>query len=262
MNCAKTEQESVHKNYGLNTYYQFNNFIEGESNRIAKMCAMKVAEFQGQPTNNPFLLYSEPGLGKTHLLMAIFNKIKVEKPECRITYFNCCDFVSQYVNAIRSDTKEHFYNAILEYDVLLIDDINYLSEKKKNIEFFVSLFDTYICLGKQIILTTSEPIDCVEKFGKRFITRIKAGLTITIQEPDSNTMLKILKNKFDYLELEISEEVLEFIVNFEKDLNPRVLQGLLISVVGKSSLMGKKLTVDLIKSELKKMKTAPQYGAV
>ena len=230
-------------NSGLQPNYTFNNYIVGESNRLAQMTAMAVAENPGM-VYNPFFIYGKSGVGKTHLMHAIGNYIQ-ENSNKTVLYVSIDTFINDFININiarknedNTELVEQFKNKYRNVDVLIIDDIQLLSNATKTQGEFFNTFEYLHQSNKQIIVSSDRSPDDLKLLEDRLRTRFAWGLTVCISPPDYDLRIKILKNKLIGLEIGtmMKDEVLEYIANnFDSDV--RHLEGALNTIYANVSLM-------------------------
>lgn len=214
----------------LNTKYTFDNFIVGPSNREAYQASLMISSTPGQ-LYNPLLLYSDSGLGKTHLLHAIGNAIKEKSPNAKILYISASDFVNEYIKFAQGykedkSLTDYFRNDV---DVLLIDDIQFLVGKKKTLEMFFIVFQTLATIGKQIVITSDQHPSNLDGLDERLKTRFAQGLVLSIDKPDLETSENILRSKIESNGLNpdnFDKEVISFLAQ-KFSSNVRELEGAL-----------------------------------
>ncbi|MEO0473310.1 MAG: chromosomal replication initiator protein DnaA [Bacteroidota bacterium] len=233
----------------LNSSYTFDNLIEGDCNRLARAAGYAVANKPGITAYNPLFIYSGVGLGKTHLLQAIGNQIKENYPRKAVLYVSSERFINQFVEAVRKGTVNDFMNFYQMIDVLLVDDIQFLSGKEKTQDNFFHVFNHLRQSGKQIILAADRPPHEMEGVEERLLSRFKWGLSAQLQTPDYGTRKQILKSKMYQNGIELPEEVVEYIAH-NITSNIRELEGALISLLAQSSLNRREVDVELAKSML------------
>ena len=175
--------------------YKFDNFIKGEGNQLAVAASIAIAENPGETSFNPFFVYGGVGLGKTHLIQAIGNKIIEKYPSKRVIYLSTEQFTVKFIDAIQSGAISEFSNFYRTMDVLIIDDIQFLVGKEKTQDSFFHLFNTLHQSGKQLILSSDKPPKDLRGLSERLISRFQWGLSADIQAPDFETRIAILKNK-------------------------------------------------------------------
>ena len=202
----------VNKETNLNPKYTFSNFIIGPFNEIAYAAAMSVVEEPGK-NYNPFFIYGGVGLGKTHLMQAIGNKIKEDFPEKKIKYIPAERLISNIVNAIRNQSIEELKKKMREIDVLIVDDIQFIAGKDKTQEEFFHTFNSLYQKNKQIILSSDRHPDNIPAITERLKSRFNGGMIADITMPDYETRLAILNQKAEEKNLSVPSEVLEYIAN-------------------------------------------------
>jgi chromosomal replication initiator protein len=222
----------------------FDNFIEGECNRLARSAGYAVSQNPGGTAFNPLMIYGDSGLGKTHLAQAIGIEVKELYPEKVVLYVNANKFITQYSEATRSNTRNDFLHFYQMIDVLIIDDVQEFSGKEKTQETFFHIFNHLHQLGKQLILTSDKSPVEIKGIEQRLLSRFKWGLTTDLQSPDYETRLSILKKKTYKDGLMMPEKVLEHIAQYITS-NVRELEGALISLLAQSTLNKKAITIDL-----------------
>ena len=239
------------KNSQLNERYSFVAFVEGKGNQFAKAAALSVAENPGQTPFNPLLIYSPPGLGKTHLLQSIGNLMSKSKPNHKLIYITGERFMFDFINSIQKNQTTEFSKRYRDVDLLLVDDAQFFKNKEQTQEQFFHLFNHLYQNGKQIILTSDKHPNQMEGFQERLISRFQSGLVIDIQPPDLETRIAILMNKVEHDQLEIPYDVMEFIAsNIQGDI--RTLEGAMVNLLALSSLKKEDINLSLAKTVLEK----------
>jgi chromosomal replication initiator protein len=236
----------------LNPENSFENFIEGECNRLARSAGYAVAKNPGGTAFNPLLIYGDSGLGKTHLAQAVGIEVKELFPEKTVLYVNANKFQTQFVDAIRNNNKNDFLHFYQMIDVLIIDDVHEFAGKEKTQDTFFHIFNHLHQSGKQLILTSDKPPVELQGMESRLLSRFKWGLSADLQAPDFETRMAILKKKTYNDGIELPEEVLEYISTHISD-NIRELEGALISLLAQSTLNKKEITLDLTKEMIDKL---------
>ena len=235
----------------LNPNYSFENFLEGDSNRLARNAGIAVSNKPGGTSFNPFLVFGGVGLGKTHLANAIGIDIKNRYPEKTVLYTTAERFTQQYVEAVKKNNRNdfiHFYQII---DVLIIDDIQFFSGKPGTQDVFFHIFNHLHQNGKQVVLTSDKaPVD-MQDIELRLLSRFKWGLSAELQHPDFETRISILKNKLYRDGIEMENEVIEYVAKNIKS-NVRELEGAIISLIAQASFNKKEITVELAKEIIEK----------
>lgn len=239
----------------LNSHYSFENFIEGECNRLARSAGLNIAANPGKGTFNPLFLYGGSGLGKTHLAQAIGIAIKREFPEKIVLYVSANRFMTQYMDATTVKNKLtdflHFYQMM---DVLIIDDVHEFSGKAGTQNAFFHIFSHLHSIGKQLILTSDKaPVD-LQDLEQRLLSRFKWGLLAELLPPDYNTRIEILKAKSYKDGISLPEEVISYVAN-RVSTNVRELEGTLISLLAHSTLTNRKIDLNLAESLIEKLVT-------
>ena len=235
----------------LNPNYSFDNFLEGDSNRLARSAGMAVANKPGGTSFNPLLIFGGVGLGKTHLAHAIGVEIKDKYPERTVLYISAEKFTQQYIESVKKNTRNdfiHFYQLI---DVLIIDDVQFLSGKSGTQDVFFHIFNHLHQNGKQVILTSDKaPVD-MQDIEQRLLSRFKWGLSAELQTPDFETRVSILKNKLYKDGVEMSEDIIDYVAKNIKT-NVRELEGAIISLIAQSSFNKKEVNIDLAQQIVEK----------
>lgn len=250
------EENHDYDNY-LNPRYNFENFIKGEGNQLARAAAYAVSENPGKTTFNPLFMYGGVGLGKTHLMHAVGNKILQNFPNKKTIYLSSDIFTVQFVEAIQNNKINEFSALYKSMDVLIIDDIQFLIGKEKTQDLFFHIFNTLHQSGKQVILSSDKPPKDLKGLNERLISRFQWGLTADIQPPDFETRIAILKNKSKSYGIDLSNEIIEFIAH-NITSNIRELEGCLIKLLANASLNSKEIDFELTKRTVKEIATGRQ----
>jgi chromosomal replication initiator protein len=240
------EEQASH----LNPHYSFDSFIEGDCNRLARSAGLAVAERPGATSFNPLMVYGGVGLGKTHLVQAIGNEIKHGVHKKFVLYVTSENFTNQFIEALKANNVQSFSNFYLQVDVLIIDDVQFLSGKEKTQEIFFHIFNHLHQSGKQIIMTSDCPPRELKGLQERLLSRFKWGLTADLQAPDLETRMAIIARKMENDGVYIPNSVVEYLAN-SVDTNMRELEGVLISLLAHASLNRKEIDLDLAKATLK-----------
>lgn len=235
----------------LNARYTFENFVEGDCNRLARSAGFAVANKPGGTSFNPLMIYGATGLGKTHLAHAIGIEIKDKYPEKTVLYVRSETFASQFIDSIRNNTKNDFVHFYQMLDVLIIDDVHRLSGKEKTQDVFFEIFNHLHQSGRQIVLTSDTPPVDMQGMEQRLLSRFKWGLSADLQIPDLETRIAILQQKLYNDGIEMPEDVIEYL-GYSINNNVRELEGGLISLLAQSSLNKKKITIDLARQMIDK----------
>ena len=230
----------------LNPNYNFNNFLEGDSNRLARSAGYAVSNRPGGTSFNPLLIFGGVGLGKTHLANAIGVNIKQKFPDKTVLYISAEKFTQQYIESVKKNNRNdfiHFYQLI---DVLIIDDVQFFSGKSGTQDVFFHIFNHLHQNGKQLVLTSDKaPVD-MQEIEQRLLSRFKWGLSAELQTPDYETRVSIIKNKLSRDGVEMDDEIIFYVAKYIKT-NIRELEGAIISLMAQSSFNRKNITVELAK---------------
>jgi chromosomal replication initiator protein len=235
----------------LNPAYSFENFVEGDCNRLARSAGYAVANKPGGTAFNPLLIYGGVGLGKSHLAQAIGIQVKNLFPNKTVLYVSADRFMTQYIDSVRNNDQNDFIHFYQMIDVLIIDDIQFFSGKEKTQDVFFHIFNHLHQSGKQLVLTSDKPP--VEMIGiePRLLSRFKWGLAADLQAPDLETRIAILEKKLYVDGIEVPKDVIEYLA-YSITNNIRELEGALTSLLAQSTLNKKAITLDLAKSMIDK----------
>ncbi|MDR0737688.1 MAG: chromosomal replication initiator protein DnaA [Prevotellaceae bacterium] len=237
----------------LNPDYHFDNFVEGECNRLARAAGMSIAENPGKTAFNPLFIYGNSGLGKTHLAQAIGIKVKELYPEKIVLYVNANRFQTQYMDTVNVKNKYadflHFYQMI---DVLILDDVHEFAGKEGTQNVFFHIFNHLHQSGKQLILTSDKPPVELAGLEQRLLSRFKWGLAAELQVPDYETRKAILLDKIYNDGLGLSENIVEYIAG-KISTNIRELEGALVSLLAQATLNKKAITLELTEAMIDKL---------
>ena len=234
---------------GLNPKYSFENFVTGGSNRFAHAAAFAVAEAPAQ-AYNPLFIYGSSGLGKTHLLHAIGHYAKHLYPRIKVQYVSSEEFTNSFINSIQNNQTAEFQAHYRDVDILLIDDIQFLQGKDQTQEAFFHTFNTLHDHNKQVVITSDVPPKQLTGFEERMLSRFEWGLLTDIQAPEFETRVAILRKKSQNEQLEIPDEVIEFMAA-RVSSNIRELEGTLIRVTAYANLNKSGVDIDLVQTVLK-----------
>jgi len=235
----------------LKADYSFDNFIEGDCNRLARSAGYAVANKPGGTAFNPLFLYSSVGLGKTHLAHAIGIEIKQKHPGKTVLYVGSEKFAHQFIDALGNRTTNDFIHFYQMIDVLIIDDVQFFSGKEKTQDVFFHIFNHLHQNGKQIILTSDKPPVEIQGMEQRLLSRFKWGLAADLQAPDLETRIAIIKQKTLANGIELPFDVIEYLA-YSVNTNIREIEGVLNSLLAQTSLNRKAITLDLAKSMIDK----------
>ncbi len=231
--------------------YSFDNFIEGDCNRLARSAGFAVANNPGKTAFNPLFIYSPVGLGKTHLAHAIGIQVKNNYPDKTVLYVSTEQFIHQFIDAVRNNNHNDFVHFYQMMDVLIMDDIQFLAGKEKTQDVFFHIFNHLHQKGKQLIITSDKAPVEMKGFEPRLLSRFKWGLAADLQVPDLETRMAILHKRLYNDGIEMPLEVIEYLA-YSITTNIRELEGALVSILAQSSLNKKAITLDLARQMIDK----------
>ena len=235
----------------LNPNYNFENFLEGDSNRLARSAGVAVSKKPGGTSFNPLMIFGGVGLGKTHLAHAIGVEIKNKYPDKTVLYISAEKFTQQYIESVKKNSRNdfiHFYQVI---DILIIDDVQFFSGKSGTQDVFFHIFNHLHQNGKQVIITSDKaPVD-MQDIEQRLLSRFKWGLSAELQTPDLETRISILENKLFRDGLSIDDHIIEYVAKNIKT-NVRELEGAIISLIAQSSFNRVEINLELAKEIVNK----------
>ncbi len=244
----------------LNIEYRFSRFVEGDSNSFAVNAAAAIAKNPGR-TYNPCLIYGGVGLGKTHLLQAIGNKVYQEYRDLRVVYVTVESFTNEFIQSIRDKTGHRFKKRYRLADVLLIDDVQYLQGKTETQQELFHTFNSLYDADKQMVFSSDRPVTELKSLPDRLINRFERGLNIDLQPPDYETRIAILTQKVDENGVSVPSDVIEMICrNIES--NVRDLEKALTKLIAYSNLVNRTITLDVASRELREFFATPFNIAV
>lgn len=235
----------------LNANYNFDNFIEGDCNRLARSAGYAVANKPGGTAFNPLLLYGGVGLGKTHLAHAIGIEIKERDPSKTVLYVSSEKFTHQFIDSVKNNSHNDFVHFYQMIDVLIMDDVQFLAGKDKTQDVFFHIFNHLHQNGKQLVLTSDKAPVEMQGMEQRLLSRFKWGLAADLSAPELETRIAILRKKIYQDGIELPEEVLEYLA-YSITTNIRELEGALISLLAQASLNKKSINLDLAKQMIDK----------
>ena len=234
----------------LNPNYTFENFIEGDCNRLARSAGYAVAAKPGGTSFNPLMIYGGVGLGKTHLAQAIGNEVKKNMPDKLVIYVSCEKFCQQFVDSLKNNTINDFVNFYQAMDIIIMDDVHNFAGKEKTQDIFFHIFNHLHQSGKQLIITSDKPPKDLAGLEERLLSRFKWGLSADLSVPDIETRMAILKKKMYQDGIELPNDVIEYVAN-NIDNNVRELEGAMVSLLAQSTLNKKEIDLALAKQMLK-----------
>lgn len=241
--------ENSRKVSQLIDYLCFENFIEGKFNRLARSAGLAIAEKPGSTSFNPFFLYSEVGLGKTHLIQAIGNRILQKHPDKFVLYITAEQFANQFITSLQRKCIQQFTHYYQQVDVFLIDDVQFLCRKEKTQESFFHIFNYLHQNGKQIVMTSDQAPKDLKGVQERLLSRFKWGLTTDIKPPGVESRKIIIKSKIELQDISISEDLIDYLAN-HIDSNIREMEGILVSMIANAAMVKRNLDLNLAKAIL------------
>ena len=244
-------------NSKININYTFDNFVVGDSNMTAVNAAKAVAKELDNTRFNPLVIYGGTGLGKTHLVHAIGNNVLQNYPTKKVLYISSDTFINEFVSQVtKKDNKmlNNFNDTYRNVDLLIVDDIQFLSGKEATQDKFFHIFNSLLLTGKQIILTSDRPSNDLKKIDNRLSSRFIAGLNIEIKVPDFNHRKNIIIHKSRTEGITLPEDIVDYIAK-NVTSNIRELQGTLLNILFRTSYRGKALTTDLVEDVVSKLTT-------
>ncbi len=260
---ANTTRNSINisssKN-NLNSRYRFDTFIVGEYNELAKAACVAVSENIGR-VYNPLFIYGNVGLGKTHLLQSIGNAIVSKDPKQHVLYTTSEKFTTELINSIKNGTAAKFKEQYKKIDLLIIDDVQFLSGKEKTQQEFFHIFNALYQEDKQIVISSDRPPKAINTLSDRLRSRFEGGMIVDIGSPDLETRIAILKEKALQSNFYISDDSIQFIAENIKN-NVRELEGALNRIIALCDLQKKEPTMQFIKSSLAELIESNQKKGV
>lgn len=239
-----TVKEKPEFNTKLRSDYTFSNMIVGDCNRTAFNAAKSIVDNLGNTRFNPFFIYGNTGLGKTHLANAIGNEILHKKPGKKVLYTNSEEFSIEYVNAIKSNNENDFKLRYQSVDVLIVDDIQFMAKRTSTQETFFHIYNALINAGKQIIVVSDRPIKEVKDINERLVSRMQWGLTVQMQAPDRDMRTEILRRKSENEGMPLPEDVCEYIAK-NVTSNIRELEGTILTILARHTFDNRNINLEL-----------------
>jgi len=246
-NLNQSHERKPH--HQLRQDYDFNNFVIGGNNFFAASAAQAIGLNPGG-AYNPFLIYGGVGLGKTHLMQSIGNSIHYSLKDKKVEYITAETFINEFIHSIKSETQSKFKNRYRKVDVLLIDDIHDLQNKKETQEELFHTFNALYDAKKQLVFTCDRPPSELRNFADRLKSRFERGLNVDIQPPNFETRHAILRKKLETFSTNIPDEILELIAK-NVTTNIRDLEASLTKMIAYAELVGKKITTEIAQQQLK-----------
>lgn len=233
----------------LNPRYQFDSFIVGSFNELAYAASQAIIENPGTKYN-PFFVYGGTGLGKTHLIQAVGNTIKEKYPEKRVYYITLEKFATDFINSLQSNKANSFKEKYRKYDLLIIDDIQFIGKMEKIQEELFHTFNTFYENNKQIIFSSDKHPNYIPELADRLKSRFAAGMIVDITEPEYESRIAILKVKLRELNIDLDQEIVEYVAETIQG-NIRELEGSLNTIICQYQLKNKSLSMIEVKNLLK-----------
>ena len=240
--------EARYSQTNLSSDYTFETLVEGKGNRIAAAAAQSIAENPGQ-SYNPFFLYGSTGLGKTHLVQAIGNELLKNRPDAKVRYMHSDDYIRSFMSAVRTNSYDVFKQQYKQYDLLIIDDIQFIKGKDRTMEEFFYLYNHFHNEKKQLILTCDVLPAKIEDMDDRLKSRFSWGLTLELEPPELEMRVAILQKKAESSGISLTDEAAFFIANLIRS-NVRELEGAFNRVSASSRFMNKPIDIDLARDAL------------
>ena len=240
----------INQETNLNPKYTFDSYIVGSFNEVAYAAALAVAKNIGN-LYNPLFIYGGVGLGKTHILQSIGNKVKEENEKAKVHYLTSEKFTNELVNSIQSKDIHTFKEKYRRYNILIIDDIQFFSGKIKTQEEFFHIFNTLYESNNQIIFSADKSPKYIDGLEERLRSRFEGGMMVDISKPEYESRLAILKTKAENKKIYLTEEIFEYIASTIQE-NVREIEGALNSVIGRSKIKGRNISLNEVKELLKK----------
>lgn len=249
---ARPQGREFTKDLRLNEKYTFENFIQGEGNKLAAGAALAVADNPGT-FYNPLFIFGGVGLGKTHLMQAIGHQMLAERPNAKVVYIQSETFVNDFINSIKNKTQDKFREKYRTADLLLVDDIQFFAKKEGIQEEFFHTFETLYNDQKQIVMTSDRLPTEIPDLSERLVSRFAWGLQVEITPPDLETRIAILRKKAESEGLEIDESTLDYVAS-QVDTNIRELEGALVKVQAQATIQKQDINIGLARSALADLK--------
>jgi len=242
---VKFSENNKEKSLNLNPKYTFSSFIVGKNNELAHAASLAVSKNPGQ-TYNPLFIYGGVGLGKTHLLQAIGHKLMADNSRIKILYVSCEKFANDFINAIQNGKAEEFKQKYRSVDLLLIDDIQFISGKEQTQEAFFHTFNELHQQNKQVVISSDRPPKAIATLEHRLVSRFEWGMIADISTPDLETKIAIIEAKAKEKNYHLDSEVSNYLATVIHN-NIRELEGALNRIIAHGQLQNKKLSLDEIK---------------
>ena len=253
------ERERI-KHHQLRIDYTFENFVIGDNNSFAANAALAISKNPGT-SYNPFLIYGGVGLGKTHLMQAIGNRVWAENDKAKILCVSAEQFTNEFIQAIHDKTPQSFKNKYRFVDVLLIDDIHFLQAKTGVQEELFYTFNALYDGNKQMVFTCDRPVSELKNLNDRLRSRFERGLNVDLQPPNFETRCAILKKKVEAGRMAVPNDVIEIVAK-NISTNVRDLEAALMKLDAYANLVHKNITLEIAQNQLKDIFSQPKHGNV
>jgi chromosomal replication initiator protein len=258
------EKEAPQKDRGkhpqLRTDYTFENFVIGDNNGFASNAALAISKNPGT-SYNPFLIYGGVGLGKTHLMQSIGNRVWRDSPKIKVICITAEEFTNEFIQSIHDKTTQNFKNKYRYVDVLLIDDIHFLQNKLGSQEELFHTFNALYDANKQMVFTCDRPVSELKNLSDRLRSRFERGLNVDLQPPNFETRSAILKKKVEASSISVPDEVIEIIAK-NISTNVRDLEAALTKLIAYAELVHKDITLEIAQNQLKDVFSQSKQGNV
>lgn len=238
----------INKDDNLNPKYTFDTFVVGPFNELAHAASQAI--LKKQAVYNPLFIFGSTGHGKTHLIQAIGNSFKSVDRNKKVFYITSEKFVNDYLNSLNNGTANNFKEKYRKYDILIIDDIQFLSKKDKSQEEFFHLFNTLHENNKQLILSSDKHPNFIPDIEDRIKSRFNAGMIVEIQKPDFESRLQIFRKKSSLLNISLANDIVEYLAS-SVDGNIREIEGILNLILCQTQLKNREITINEIKEMIK-----------
>lgn len=253
---AAERQAREHRRHGTapsqrTLHGRFEDFVVGESNRLAYTCAMSVAESPASQFN-PLFIHGGCGLGKTHLIEAICNELRSRYPQLRWACVSGEEFTNQFVFAVKSGNREAFRERYRQLDLLCVDDIHFFANKRATQEEFLHTFNAIDAGGKQVVMVSDAHPKLIGHLSESLVSRFISGMVVKIEPPDYATRIGVLRKRAARLQFDVQDEVLKYVAE-QFQANVRELEGALLKLVALARLQGEELSLSLARRGLADM---------
>ena len=242
-------EATINKDDNLNPRYKFDSFIVGPFNELAYAASQAIISKPGS-SYNPFFVYGNTGLGKTHLIQALGNEVKTRYPEKRVHYITLEKFSIDYINSVQSNKPNVFKEKYRKYDVLIMDDIQFIGKMEKTQEELFHLFNTLYDANKQIVFSSDKHPNFIPGLEDRLKSRFSQGMIVDVIEPDYESRMAVLNSKIKEQKIPIDPEVIAYVAS-SAESNIRELEGNLNTIILQTQMKGKMLPLSEVKNLIK-----------